>query len=144
MAQEKDAEKFRHRPFGRGQENILTADGILFSGRAFHVLVLRFLLSAIPDLFLTLGYLIAPFSKVDFTDLHGPLVKFLGRFVIPRSLAGITQNQKSDGDIGMVLAQRPLLHCQGFEPIFVWGPSIFQGNQLPAKYRPEIHVGHCL
>ena len=105
--------------------------------------VLRILLPAIPDLFLTLGYLIAPFSKVDFTDLHGPLVKFLGRFVIPRSLAGITQNQKSDGDIGMVLAQRPLLHGQGLEPIFVWGPSIFQGNQLPAKYWPKSHIGHC-
>jgi hypothetical protein len=125
MAQEKDAEEFRHGPSGRGQENILTANGILFSGKTFHVLVSRFLLSTIPDLFLALGYLIAPFSKVDFTDLHGPLVKFLGRFVIPCSLAGITQNQKSDGDIGMVLAQRPLLHGQGFEPIFVWGPSIF-------------------
>jgi hypothetical protein len=125
MAQKKDAEEFRHRPFGRGQENILTADGILFPGRAFHVLVLNLLLSAIPNLFLTLGYLIAPFGKVDFTDLHGPLVKILGRFVIPCSLAGITQNQKSDGNIGMVLAQRPLLHGQGFEPIFVWGPSVF-------------------
>jgi hypothetical protein len=125
MAQEKDAEEFRHCPSGRGQENILTANGILFSGRTFHPLVLRFLLPAIPDLFLTLGYFIAPFSKVDFTDLHSPLVKFIGRFAIPCSLAGITQNQKSDGDIGMVLAQRPLLHGQGFEPIFVWGPSIF-------------------
>ena len=125
MAQEKDAEKFRHRPFGRGQENILTADGILFSGRAFHVLVLRFLLSAIPDLFLALGYLITPFSKVDFTDLHGPLVEFLGRFVISQSLTGITQNQKGDSHIGMLIAQRPLLHGQSLEPIFVSGPSVF-------------------
>jgi hypothetical protein len=117
MAQEKDAEEFRHCPSGRGQENILIADGILFSGRTFHVLVSRFLLSTIPDLFLALSYLIAPFSKVDFTDLHGPFVKFLGRFAIPQSLAGITQNQKSNGDIGMILAQRPFLHRQGLETI---------------------------
>jgi hypothetical protein len=143
MAQEKDAEKFRHRPFGRGQENILTADGILFSGRTFHALLSRFLLSTIPDLFLALSYLIAPFSKVDFTDLHGPLVKFLGRFVISQSLTGITQNQKGDRHIGMLIAQRPLLHGQSLEPIFVSGTSVFQGKHLPAKYRPEIHVGHC-
>jgi hypothetical protein len=125
MAQEKDAEEFRHCPSGRGQENILIANGILFSGKTFHVLVSRFLLSTIPDLFLALGYLIAPFSKVDFTDLHGPLVKILGRFVIPRSLAGIPQNQKGDGHIGMIIAQRPLLHGQSLEPIFVSGPSVF-------------------
>ena len=125
MAQEKDAEEFRHRPFGRGQENILTADGILFPGRAFHVLVLNLLLSTIPDLFLALGYLIAPFRKVDFTDLHGPFVKFLGRFAIPQSLTGIPQNQKGDRHIGMLIAQRPFLHGQSLEPVFVSGPSVF-------------------
>jgi hypothetical protein len=111
IALEEGKKEFVHHPLRGGQEHILKANWVFF-GTTPHVFGLRVLLSAVPNLFLTLGYLIAAFSKVDFTDLHGPLVKFLGRFVIPQSLTGITQNQKSDRHIGMLMAQRTLLHGQ--------------------------------